>query len=201
MVDLEKAFDSVWIHGLLSKMPYLGINGNIWSLIKNFLQERKFYIRIEGFRRAEFKSVVGLPQGSVLSPVFNIFVFDMCCNIHGRSFKYADLTILSSGLNAARALEVMPGNIEVLATWLNNWRMKESLTKPKAMILDKKATITGTQASLNFEGHQIKITDAVKVLGVIIDDKLTFCQQYTAATNGAIQTFESIKRSYLSNQS
>ena len=41
MVDLEKAFDSVRIHGLLLKMHYLGINGNIWSLIKNFLEERK----------------------------------------------------------------------------------------------------------------------------------------------------------------
>ena len=45
-----------------------------------------------------------------------------------------------------------------------------------------------------------EITDAVKVLGVIIDDKLTFCQQYTAATNGAMYTLESIKRNYLSNQ-
>ena len=95
----------------------------------------------------------------------------------------------------------MQGNIEVLAPWLNNWRTKASLTKTKAMIFDKKATIIETQASLNFEGHQMEITDAVKVLGVIIDDKLTFCQQYTAATNGAIQTFESIKRSHLSNQS
>ena len=79
--------------------------------------------------------------------------------------------------------------------------MKASLTKTKAMILDKKATIFGTQVCLNFERHQIEITDAVKLLGVIIDDKLTFCGPYTAATNGAIQTFESIKRSYLSNQS
>ena len=125
----------------------------------------------------------------------------MCYNIDERSFKYADdLTIHSSGLNATRALEVMQGNIEVLATWLNNWRMKRSLTKTKAMILDKKAAIIETQASLNFKGHQTELTDAVKVLVVIIDDKLTFCQQYTAATNGAIQTFESIKRSYLSNQ-
>ena len=111
----------------------------------------------------------------------------MCCDIFGRSFKYADdLTILSSGLNAARALEVMQGNIEVLATWLNNWRMLASLTKTKAMILHKKTTISEAQTSLIFEGHQIKITDAVKVLGVIIDDKLNFGQQYTAATNGAI---------------
>ena len=68
--------------------------------------------------------------------------------------------------------------------------MKASLTETKAMILDKKATTIETQASMNFEGHQREITDAVKVLGVIIDDKLTFCQQYTAATNGAIQTIQ-----------
>ena len=50
----------------------------------------------------------------------------------------------------------MQGIIEVLATWLNNWRMLASLTKTKAMILDKKTTIIEAQTSLIFEGHQIK---------------------------------------------
>ena len=69
------------------------------------------------------------------------------------------------------------------------------------MIFDKKATIIENQVNMNFEGHQLEIIDAVKVLGVIIDDQLSFCQQNSAATNGAIQTFGSIRIMYWRNQS
>ena len=87
MVDLEKAFDSVWIDGLLLKMHYPGINGTI-----------------------------GRPQGSVLSPIlFNIIVYDMCCNPVGKNFKYADdLTLLTYGHDSVLALNAMQDNITCL---------------------------------------------------------------------------------------
>ena len=203
MVDLEKAFDSVWIDGLLLKMHYLGINGNVWSLIRNFLKERKFLIRIDGVESAEFRSTVGLPQGSVSSPIlFNIFVYDMCCNLVGKTFKYADdITLLTYGPDSVLALNAMQDNIERLTKWLNDWRIQASSTKTKAMTFKKKTVKTVNRESLTFGDHKVEFVESVKVLGVLIDDKLTFSQQFAATTSKALQTFGHFKRSYLNNQS
>ena len=46
-IDMEKAFDSVWRDGLLVKMHNLGIRGNVWSWISDFLSDRtaRCYLR------------------------------------------------------------------------------------------------------------------------------------------------------------
>ena len=169
MVDLEKAFDSVWIDGLLLKMLYLGINGNVCSLIRNFLKERKFLIRIDGVKSTEFTSTVGLPQGSVLSPIlFNIFVYDMCCNLIGKNFKYADcLTLLTYGPDSVLALNAMQDNIKCLTKWLNDWRIQASSTKTKAMTFKKKTIETVNEGSLTFGYHKVEFVESVKVLGIL----------------------------------
>ena len=201
MVDLEKAFDSVCIDGLVLKMHYLGIN--VWSLIRNFLKERKFLIRIDGVKSAEFRSTVGPPQGSVLSPtMFDIFVYDMCCNLVGKNFKYADdLTLLTYGPDSVLALNAMQDDIEYLTKWLNDWKIQASLTKTKAMTFKKKTVETVNEESLTFGDLKVEFVESVKDLGVLIDDKLTFSQQFAAATSKALQTFGHVTRSYLNNQS
>ncbi|VDI25046.1 Hypothetical predicted protein [Mytilus galloprovincialis] len=40
-IDLEKAYDSVWREGLLTKLYDNGVKGNIWNWINNFLKERQ----------------------------------------------------------------------------------------------------------------------------------------------------------------
>ena len=93
MVDLEKAFDSVWIDNLLLKMHYLVFNGTVWSLIRNFLKERKFLIRIDGVKSTEFTSTIGLPQGSVLSPIeathtyIYIYIYELLKSVVVVSFR------------------------------------------------------------------------------------------------------------------
>ena len=81
-LDFEKAFDSVWLPALIVKLHRLGINGRILKLINNFLFERKVQLRINkelGLLR-KCKDI-GLPQGSVLSPLlFIIFIADMLHN-------------------------------------------------------------------------------------------------------------------------
>ena len=45
-VDLQEAYDRVWRKGLLYKMQDLGIHGNLYSWIKNFLCERNIQTKI-----------------------------------------------------------------------------------------------------------------------------------------------------------
>ncbi len=52
-VDFQKAFDSIWHEGLLSKLLESGIGGNIYNIIKTMYSNNQCAIKI-GNKRTEF---------------------------------------------------------------------------------------------------------------------------------------------------
>ena len=77
-LDVEKAYDSLWIEGLLFKLNQCGIQGKMLNYLQNYLTERTFQVRISDIESGEYKMLNGLPQGSVLSPIlYNIMMRDI----------------------------------------------------------------------------------------------------------------------------
>ena len=74
-MDLEKAYDMVWHHGLFKKMEKLNIKGRMMKFLKNFVRGRCIYVLYNGHISNEKRTSTGIPQRSILSPVlFNIFI-------------------------------------------------------------------------------------------------------------------------------
>ncbi len=92
-LDVEKAYDMLWVEGLLIKMHMLGIGGNMFNWVMDFLNNRSIQVKIgkETSRRCLVEN--GTPQGSVISPLlFNIMINDILANVQpgiGRSL-FAD---------------------------------------------------------------------------------------------------------------
>ena len=85
-IDFEKAFDSVWINGLLQKLYKSGVSGKFIKLFEIILKSRQLSIEIGNLRSQYFGAKEGLPQGSVLSQLLFIFVVsDMFKNLNWRS--------------------------------------------------------------------------------------------------------------------
>ena len=70
-VDLTKAFDTVSHNIILRKLNDLGIRRDIWLWLKNYLTERKHFVRINGCDSDTHVIAHGMPQGSVLRPTFS----------------------------------------------------------------------------------------------------------------------------------
>ena len=68
-IDLEKAFDSIWIDGTLFKLRIALIRGTIYNVIDDFVRNRYITISLGTIDSHPFKPRVGLPQGSILSPI------------------------------------------------------------------------------------------------------------------------------------
>ncbi len=78
-VDVSKAFDKVWINGMLFKLYYnVKIKGKCWRLIKSWYSDMEEYVFFRGKRSKPYTILQGVRQGGVLSPwLFLLFIDDM----------------------------------------------------------------------------------------------------------------------------
>lgn len=73
LLDIEKAFDTVWIPGLIYKLLQYNIPPNLIQFIHSFIINRKFYTKV-GNDHSTIKEInAGIPQGSALGPVLYIY--------------------------------------------------------------------------------------------------------------------------------
>ena len=86
-IDLEKAFDSVWIDGLLYKHQNIEITGNLLSILQAFLSNRLSFIKIGNYHSNNFPIHIGLPQGSVFWPTLFILFINDFINEYSNSIK------------------------------------------------------------------------------------------------------------------
>ena len=71
--DISKAFDNVRHRGLVSKLEAIGIRGGLLNWFKNYLAGRRQTVVIKGCRSDYTDVSGGVPQGSVLGPLLNLY--------------------------------------------------------------------------------------------------------------------------------
>ena len=67
-LDISKAFDRVWHGGLLHKLKFYGISGQVFGLLSSFLSNRQLRVVLDGKPSQEYPVNAGVPQGSILGP-------------------------------------------------------------------------------------------------------------------------------------
>ena len=183
-IDFEKAFDSIWKKGLIVKMSRLNISGKILKLIDNFLENRKVMLDVNGeVGGIRNTKAYGLPQGSALAPfLFKIYLLDILEDFEETEgitvLKFADDgTVIISAETIEQCLELLNQVMGALNRWSRKWRMVINCQKNKTEYVcfsNAKRDQDVIPASVKLgEKDILKVTET-KVLGLVVDDKLSY---------------------------
>ena len=183
-IDFEKAFDSVWKKGLLVKLAKLNIEGKILNLVDHFLSARKVQLNVNG-EIGELKECneYGLPQGSALSPIlFKIYLLDIFEDLNERNdisvLKFADDgTVVVKSESTEQCILSLQEVIKSLEDWTRKWRMVINCQRDKTEYICFGTAERNNQFipdTMKLGDKEIKRVTKTKVLGLIIDENLTY---------------------------
>ena len=176
--DIEKAFDRVWINGLIYKLSQLKVPNYLGLWLVNYLNERSFQVKLNQITSSRKQIRAGVPQGSILGPtLFNIFFNDICETIKNIPFisdaLYADdlaaWTASEHELTIEKTLQRVSNSIY---DWSLTWRTKISTNKTVFTVFSRKTS--KRQIILKFDNQPIKYDPNPTFLGITFDKQLLF---------------------------
>ena len=175
-IDLKKAFDCVPTNILLAKLQAYGIRGDYIKWFQSYLTDRTQYVNFNGEDSAEHTLKCGVPQGSILGPLFFIIFVNDMFNVSNVLFNvlYADDTcIYISGSDINALFDVLNIELASLLEWLNANRLTLNVEKTFYMLFHRKRIKTDN-LKLIIGQSMLKQTSQCKYLGLIIDNKLNW---------------------------
>uniref|UniRef100_A0A3Q2ZQ74 Reverse transcriptase domain-containing protein n=1 Tax=Kryptolebias marmoratus TaxID=37003 RepID=A0A3Q2ZQ74_KRYMA len=172
--DIEKAYDMMWVEGLLIKLYKMGIKGKIFNWIKDFLANRKLQVRIGEVVSGKYVVENGTPQGSIISPVlFSIMINDVFKDLGqdmGCSLFADDGAVWKRGKNVEFCVKKLQEEIYKIEKWAFQWGFKFSVEKSKVMLFTQKKT--NKEIKLTLYNQELEQVKCIKFLGVWFDEKL-----------------------------
>ena len=186
---------------VLYKLKRCGVSGQLLSLIRSFLKDRKQRTVLNGQCSNWGDILAGVPQGSILGPLFflvyiNDLAVDLKCNVKLFADDTSLFTVVQE-LNAAA--EDMNQYLELISRWAHDWRMSFNPDPQKQaveLLLSKKKNEVDHPVIL-FNKIPVKKVEEHKHLGIILDSKLSLSVHIKSAISKTRKGIGLLK--YLSN--
>lgn len=216
LIDLEKAFDMVWLDGLFFKLIRKGFPTHLLRTLWNSVRGKKIVVQ-DGEDKSDivFSLNNGLQQGAVNSPIlFNIFMGDILRSFginkgeEVRGIGFADdLIVYITDELVTEAQSKLQALLVRLVDYFETWHLKCNVEKcetilfrPKLLDQLNKHRVKNKIIWRNFnisigENNEIKLLHkkTVKYLGILVDDRLRFRDHITNSVEKARKTFFSLK--------
>ena len=177
-VDFRKAFDCVQHPTLLEKLSSFGVEGGAIEWFKSYLTGRKQRVLANNVY-SSFQTVTqGVPQGSVLGPLFYILYTNDITNIikNCNVAMYADDTVIyTANHNFENSMRKMRCDVNALSSWCEANGVKMNTDKTKMMSFGsakmlKKLPVT----KIEVNAVPLQNVSCYKYLGVTLDGQLNY---------------------------
>jgi hypothetical protein len=184
-IDISKAYDKVWIEGLLYKLHHdLGITGNLFYMIRALLTSRTIQVVCDGKISIRYELMAGVPQGSVLAPLLFLIY------IHGLTQGHDSTRVLMSlfaddiamaALRCGKAgVAVLSPVLSLLSDYARKWKITFSAKKTNVVYFrpgkkggDAKLEFVHKKGLLRLGGFSVDCAKMYTYLGVVLDQYLT----------------------------
>ena len=197
-LDISKVFDRVWHAGLLHKLKFYGISGQIFGLVSSFLSNRRPQVVLDGKSSQEYQVNAGVTQGSILVPtLFLLYInnLDVICDIT----LYADDTTLYCKCDQVSGLwqqlelaSQLESDLWDTVDWCKKWLLDFSAGKTQLVSFDQ-SNNTGA-IDVKMDGSVLE-EKSFKILGLTFSSKLDWGSYIVSIAKTASKKIEALIRS------
>ena len=162
-------------------MEIYGIKGQALLLLNSYLSNRSQKCHINGFLSSEKTIRCGVPQGSILGPLFFLlYINDLpqCLSKTKPPLFADDTNLTASGVSVTDLKAAVNSDLENLRKWLiANNKLSLNVAKTEFMLIGLIQMVKNTsnfQPNVVIENKRIKQVHECKTLGVTADQHLSW---------------------------
>ena len=197
-LDLSKAFDTVNQDILFDKLRHYGIRGVALDWVKSYFSDRLQYVDFNGNSSSLQKISCGVPQGSILGPLFFIlYINDIinALNLLDPILFADDTSIFFSHKDMAYLIDTFNLELIKISDWLKANKLYLNLKKTKCITFTPRQKRLNCSFQIAIGNQPINQVMETTFLGVILDKNLTWKPHISYSANKKSKSIGVIYRS------